>query len=119
MAKILVCDNEKDICNLLKLILKRGGHDVLVSLDGKECLAKWEKEKPDLVLLDIMMPDMSGWDVFQKIRTRDGNQKIAFLSVLEVSEERKRELMKEGLSDYIMKPFTQDQLLSKVEKILR
>jgi len=118
MVKILHVDNEQDTIVLVKLILTKAGYNVESAMSGKECLKKYEEEKPNLILLDIMMPDMSGWDVFQKIREKNKKQKIAFLSVIEVSEQRKAELMKEGLVDYILKPFTEEELKTRVKKIL-
>jgi DNA-binding response OmpR family regulator len=71
------------------------------------------------VLLDIMMPDLSGWDVLQQLKKQDPGAKVAFLSVLEVSDERKERLKEEGLADYIMKPFTSKELKTKVNAILK
>lgn len=118
MAKIMEVDNEPDTVELVKEILERAGHEVVTAYGGRECLAKLEKERVDLVLLDIMMPDLSGWDVYQRIRKMNKKQKVAFLSVVEVSKERKEALKKEGLSDYIMKPFTEEELIERVKAIL-
>jgi len=79
---------------------------------------KAEKEKVDLVLLDIMMPGMSGWDVFNRINKKSPDIKVAFMSVLEISDKRKQVLIEEGLADYIMKPFDKESLLNRVDKIL-
>lgn len=116
MAKVLVVDNEIMITDLVKEILKRDGHSVSVASGGNECIKKLEKEKFDIVLLDIMMPDMSGWDVFQKIKKHAG-MKIAFLSVTEITKERKEILMKEGLADFINKPFTPKDLSARVRAL--
>lgn len=118
MAKILTVDNEPDTVDLIESVLKNAGFEVIKALSGKEGLEKWEKEKPDLILLDIMMPDLSGWDVYQRIRTKDKIQKVAFLSVIETSEYRIQALKKEGLSDYILKPFKPEELIERVKKIL-
>jgi hypothetical protein len=77
-----------------------------------------EKEIPDLILLDIMMPGMSGWDVFNKINKKSSNIKVAFLSVLEISDKRKQVLIEEGLADYIMKPFEQAELRARLQNLL-
>jgi len=118
MAKILVVDNEPDIVDLVKSILENYGFHVTTANSGRECLEKIEKEKPDLVLLDIMMPDISGWEVYRKIREGDKEMKIAFVSIIEVSPERRDSLMKEGLSDYITKPFTKSELVERVKAIV-
>lgn len=116
--KVMVVDNEPDTVELVKVILEEGGYVVSTAYSGIECLNKLEKEKPDLILLDLMMPDLSGWDTFNRIRKKDTKVKIAFISVLEVSADRKEKLIMNGLSDYITKPFTADELLSRVNKIL-
>jgi CheY-like chemotaxis protein len=119
MKKIMVVDNEPDIVDLTRTVLEIGGYEVVPAYSGEECLKLLEKEQVDLILLDIMMPGMSGWDVFNKVKKRNYNIKIAFISVLEITEKRKQVLLDEGLSDYIMKPFDKDTLLDKVDEILK
>ena len=118
MKKILVVDNEPDIVDLTRTVLELGGYQVVTAYSGEECLRRLEKEKVDLVLLDIMMPGMSGWDVFNRINKKSNQIKVAFMSVLEISDKRKQVLLDEGLADYIMKPFDKDTLLNRVDKIL-
>jgi two-component system response regulator VicR len=119
MKKIMVVDNEPDIVDLTRTVLEIGGYTVVTTYSGEECLRKLEKEKVDLVLLDIMMPGMSGWDVFNRIKKRNDDIKVAFMSVLEISDKRKQVLLDEGLADYIMKPFDKDGLLDRVDTILK
>ena len=119
MAKILHVENEPDTRELVKTILEGAGHIVTSAENGKECLSIYRKGKFDLVLLDIMMPDLSGWDVLQTLKKMDKTAKIAFLSVLEVSEDRKERLKQEGLADYIMKPFTKKELKERVGALLQ
>ncbi len=64
------------------------------------------------------MPGLSGWDVFNRIKKRNPEIKVAFMSVLEISDKRKQVLLDEGLADYIMKPFDKDSLLETVDRIL-
>jgi two-component system, OmpR family, response regulator VicR len=118
MKTIMVVDNEPETVTLVKTILENRGYKVSTALSGKECLSAIKKSSQDLILLDIMMPDMSGWDVYQKIRKTDKKTKIAFLSVIEVSPERKKTLLKSGVSDYITKPFLPDDLVSRISKII-
>ena len=118
MKKIMVVDNEPDIVDLTRTVLELGGYQVVTAYSGEECLRQLEKEKVDLVLLDIMMPGMSGWDVFNRINKKSNQIKVAFMSVLEISDKRKQVLLDEGLADYIMKPFDKESLLSRVDKIL-
>jgi len=119
MKKIMVVDNEPDIVDLTRTVLELGGYTVVPSYSGEEALRKLEKEKVDLVLLDIMMPGMSGWDVFNRIKKKSKDIKVAFMSVLEISDKRKQVLLDEGLADYIMKPFDKETLLMRVDKILK
>ena len=118
MKKIMVVDNEPDIVDLTRTVLELGGYNVVAAHSGEECLRLLEKEKVDLVLLDIMMPGMSGWDVFNRINKKSPNIKVAFMSVLEISDKRKQVLFEEGIADYIMKPFDKDSLLNRIDKIL-
>ncbi len=119
MKKIMVVDNEPDIVDLTRTVLELGGYTVVPSYSGEDALRKLEKEHVDLVLLDIMMPGMSGWDVFNRIKKKNQAVKVAFMSVLEISEKRKQVLLDEGLADYIMKPFDKETLLQRVDKILK
>jgi CheY-like chemotaxis protein len=119
MKKIMVVDNEPDIVDLTRTVLEIGGYNVVPAYSGEECLRKLDKEHVDLVLLDIMMPGMSGWDVFNRIKKKSPKIKVAFMSVLEISDKRKQVLLDEGLADYIMKPFDKDTLLSRVDSILK
>ncbi len=120
MASIMVVDNDPSVANMIKRMLEGAGHTVTTATGGFECLEKLKKTKPDLLLLDVMMPDLSGWDLYWRIRKDDEKIKVAFVSVMEVSPERKKELINEyGISDYILKPFTQDQLTQAVDNILK
>ena len=119
MKKIMVVDNEPDIVDLTRTVLELGGYTVVPSYSGEEALRRLEKEKVDLVLLDIMMPGMSGWDVFNRIKKKNKDIKVAFMSVLDISDKRKQVLIDEGLADYIMKPFDKETLLQRVDKILK
>lgn len=118
MVKIMHVDNEPDTLKLVKTILEKEGFNVVTALSGKECLGKLGEENPDLVLLDVMMPDMSGWDVYQRIRKMKKRPKVAFLSVIEVSKERRRALFNNGISDYITKPFDRADLVKRIKKIV-
>ncbi len=115
----MVVDNEPDIVDLTRTVLEIGGYEVVPAYSGEECLDKLENNQVDLVLLDIMMPGMSGWDVFNRIKKNYDDLKVAFMSVLEISDKRKETLLNEGLSDYVLKPFDKDTLLNTVDKILK
>ncbi|MBN2043117.1 MAG: response regulator [Candidatus Aenigmarchaeota archaeon] len=118
MSQILIVDDEPDTVDMIKSILEMYGFSVNTAHNGKECLKKVNKNNTELVLLDIMMPDMSGWEVFNKIRKTKKNLKVIFISVVEISPERKQSLIKDGLFDYINKPFTKDDLVGRVKNAI-
>jgi DNA-binding response OmpR family regulator len=118
MVKIIHVDNELDSVNLVKTILEKEGFDVFTARNGKECLDKMKEEDADLLLLEVMMSDMSGWDLYQKIREMNKKPKVAFLSVIDVSKERREILLNSGISDYITKPVDNDDLIKRVKKIV-
>lgn len=117
MNKILYVEDNTDTANAVKMILNHAGFDTDLAFDGKEGLQKIRENNYDLILLDVMLPDMSGWDIFVKIKNRK-DCKYAFLSAIPVSTERMEELRKEGVSDYIMKPFVKEDLINRIKKIL-
>lgn len=119
VVKIMAVDDEPDILNLVKRILGGAGHQFVGCASGEECLEKYEKEKPDLVLLDIMMPGIDGWHVYKRLKQTNKDQKIAFLTVLGMPNETKEGVVEMGVDDYITKPFEPAQLLERVKAILK
>jgi len=117
MKTILYVEDNKDTAQAVKIILEHVHFKVDLAYDGKEGLKKIKQNKYDLILLDIMLPDMSGWDIFENV-SKKVKTNYAFLSALPVSSERVDQLKKAGVSDYIMKPFTKADLVSKIVKIL-
>jgi two-component system, OmpR family, response regulator VicR len=116
--KILVVDDEEDMVGLTKKILELEGYNITIARSGRDCLEKIEKTDFDLILLDIMMPGMSGWDVFDKIQEKKSDAKVVFVSILDISEKRRCHLMVQGLAGYIKKPFSDDELVETVNNIL-
>lgn len=117
MKKILYVEDDEDTADAAKMILELAGFKVDVAFTGKAGLHMIAHNSYDLVLLDIMMPDMSGWDLFQKVKSVP--MKFAFLSALPVSNERLAQLKKAGLSDYIMKPFSKESLTKSVKALVK
>jgi len=115
--KILVVDDEPDTLELVKLVLESAGFDAILVNNGMEALAKIDAEKLDLVLLDIMMPDMDGWDVFRKIRERNSNIPIAILTAKAQNIDKLLGLHVLKADDYITKPFGKNELIRKVRKL--
>jgi DNA-binding response OmpR family regulator len=116
--KIMIVDDELDIRNSVGQFLEISGYEIIEAEDGNDCLNKLQQETPDLVLLDIMMPGMSGWDVAAKIKENPkwNNIPIVFLTA-------KGDTMSVGMGnlaseDYIVKPFDIIDLKERVEKVL-
>jgi len=112
---ILVVDDEPDIRQSVKIILEVNGYKVVTAVDGDDCLKKLNEYKPDLILLDIMMPGTPVDEVVKKIK----NIKIAFMSVVRISDARRRGLcVQDNVVDFFQKPFNVSDLIDRVEVIL-
>ncbi|MCC7574759.1 response regulator transcription factor [Candidatus Woesearchaeota archaeon] len=118
MKKILYVEDNQDTAEAVKIILTKAGFDVTTKPTGQEGLTEAKKHNFDCILLDIMLPDMSGWDIFEHLKKSKIKAKYAFLSAIPVSVERKNDLMKSGVSEYITKPFTKTDLINRVNKML-
>ena len=116
MKRILYVEDNEDTANAVRMILTHEGFQTNIALTGKEGVEK-AKDDFDLFLLDVMLPDMSGWDVFHKIKKKRFKGKCAFLSIVP-KPKKLEELRKEGVEDYIMKPFAKADLIKRVRKLL-
>lgn len=117
--KILIVDDEQEIRQFLNLVLRDRGHEVLTAAGAREGLTLARSEKPDLVLLDIMMPEVDGWTVLRQLK-EDGETAgipVAILSARSEASDRAQALM-EGAIDYITKPFSLHDLLGRVDRLL-
>ncbi len=117
--KILIADDEQNIVISIEFLLRREGFEVLVAGDGEAALAKVRAERPDLVLLDVMMPRMNGFDVCQALRADPdlGATRILMLT----AKGRDTEVSKGlglGADGYMTKPFSTKELLAEVRKLL-
>ena len=115
--KVLVVDDEPDTLELVKLVLESGGFEAVLANNGKEALDQIAALRPDLVLLDIMMPDMDGWDVFRKIKEKDPGIPIAILTAKAQNIDKLLGLHVLKADDYITKPFGKNELIGKVKKL--
>lgn len=119
--RLVVCiEDEPAMIDLVTLILKNRGYEVLGALGGKEGLAIVEREKPDVVLLDLMMPDMNGWDVYQQMKA---DEELANIPVIVVTAKAQNIDKVLGLhiakvQDYITKPFSPAELLKSISRVL-
>ncbi len=116
--KILVVDDENDILNFLELVLSEKGYEVVTASGGQEALTRAQLERPDLVLLDIMMPQMDGWEVLKLLRVDEETAEVPVAMLSARTEARDRvQGLQEGAIDYICKPFSLSELLGKIEAI--
>jgi len=119
--KVVVCiEDEPEMIDLVKLILGRKGFDLIGAVGGREGLDTVRRLKPDLVLLDLMMPDMDGWEVYQKMKADDELRDIPVVVVTAKAQSIDKVL---GLhiakvDDYVTKPFGPQELLQSVRKVL-
>ncbi len=116
--KIMVVDDEPSLVELVCAILGQEGFQMISAYSGSECLDKLKTEKPDLILMDMMMPGMSGREATEKIRQdpKTKGLKVAFLTVARFSEVGKDSLKKLNVADYITKPFDNKDLVKRVKK---
>ena len=115
--KILVVDDDANICELLRLYLTKEGYQVTTAGDGEEGLEKFNQIKPDMVLLDVMMPRMDGLEVCRRIR-KAGNTPVMMLTAKGETIDKVAGL-EMGADDYIVKPFEMKELLARVHAVLR
>ncbi|MFQ5801163.1 MAG: response regulator [Candidatus Hydrothermarchaeales archaeon] len=121
MAKmILVVDDEEDILFILKNVLSRRGYEVREASSGEECLEMLEKEKPDLIFMDIMMPGIDGWEVARKIKKdpQTSDILISMLSVKSDPEDRKKSREYSLADEHLSKPVDFDMLVATADALL-
>jgi two-component system response regulator VicR len=115
--KVLVVDDEPDTLELVKLVLESAGFKTMLATSGRDALKLAQASKPDLVLLDIMMPDMDGWEVFRKLKEKDPAIPIAILTAKAQNIDRLLGLHVLKADDYITKPFGKNELIDRVKKL--
>lgn len=115
--KILVINDEPDFLELMKVRLEKHGYNVVTAYNGSEALAKVDRERPDLILLDIIMPQMDGYTTLKELKNRDLNKTIPVI-VLTAKMDMKDLFKVEGITDYITKPFDDEELLLRIKRAL-
>ena len=115
--KILVVDDDTNICELLRLYLTKEGYQVTVANDGEEGLEKFNQVKPDMVLLDVMMPKMDGLEVCRRIR-KAGNTPVMMLTAKGETFDKVLGL-ELGADDYMVKPFDAKEVVARIKAVLR
>jgi DNA-binding response OmpR family regulator len=120
MKKVLVVDDQKDNVFVLQNRLQHEGYEILTAYDGETCIKIAEEEAPDIILLDVMMPGMSGFEVCKTLTT---SKKTSLIPILLVTALTEAEDLKEGFQvgafDYIKKPFNRIELIARVKAALR
>lgn len=118
--KILVVDDEEDIRVSVKMLLEDEAYEVKLAEDGRKALTLLRKEKFDLVLLDVLMPEMSGKETLERIRSnsKTKDQKVAFLTVVDISKYGKKVLDEFRIVEYFQKPIQASDFLKRIRKIL-
>ena len=119
--KVLCIEDDSEMIDLIKLILERKGFQFVGAVGGREGLEAIAREKPDLVLLDIMMPDMDGWDVYRQMKANEEFKDIPVIVVTAKAQSIDKVL---GLhiakvDDYVTKPFGPQELLESVDRVLK
>jgi len=117
--KIMVVDDDRATLMVVRAVLESAKYEVVTAQSGEGCLNVVEKEKPDLILLDVRMPRLSGWETLQRLRD-SGVTDSTKVVMLTVDDNPGKELLefRELLSGYILKPFDKDELLSRMKGIL-
>ena len=116
-AKILIADDDRNICELLKIYLEKEGCNVVLAGDGEEALSKFEAEEPDIILLDVMMPRLDGWQVCRELRKKSDCPIIMITAKGETFD--KVLGLELGADDYVVKPFEPKEIVARVKAVLR
>ena len=114
---VLIADDEDHIRQLIRLYLSNEGFGVSEARTGKEALATWQQSRPDLVVLDIMLPELDGWEVLKQIR-KESNTPVIMLTAKDAELDKVLGL-ELGADDYVTKPFSPRELVSRVKAVLR
>ncbi|WP_102349534.1 response regulator transcription factor [Bacillus sp. Marseille-P3661] len=117
MSGILVVEDEVAISMVLKAYLEKEGYQVIQAFNGKTAIAKFETEKPILVLLDVMLPDLSGWSILEYIRERSTCPVMMLTALGDI--ENKLIGFNHGADDYLAKPFIAEEVIARVKAVLR
>ena len=119
-AKIMIVDDEQDIVIIIGKVLKKSGYEVITAADGLECLEKLENERPDIILLDNIMPNMDGQAVLSKLKASKNTADIPVIMVTAlVDQEHITSAQKGGAAEYIVKPFDYMVMLEKIAQVLK
>ncbi len=117
LEKIMVVDDDKNICELIRLYLEKEQYTVVIANDGNQAIAKFAEESPALILLDIMMPGLDGWQVCREIRKKSN---VPIIMITAKGETFDKVLGLElGADDYVVKPFDTKEIIARIKAVLR
>src|SRR5882762_10248674 len=117
-ATILIADDHDDNRELLQILLVNAGYDVREARDGSECLAIARDERPDLIVIDLSMPVLDGWGVFEELKADQSTRTIPCMTVTAHADLTRSQAMEIGFSGYVSKPFSVEDLLKTVAEVL-
>jgi CheY-like chemotaxis protein len=117
-ANILIADDYEDNRELLRLILASADYEVREACDGRECLEMAKAEPPDLIMVDLSMPVLDGWSVFQALKADERTSAIPCVAVTAYAEPDRERALKAGFSGFLSKPFRSEDLLDIVNQVL-
>jgi two-component system, OmpR family, response regulator len=116
--RLLLVDDEDNLRSMLEAALRHNGFDVVTAANGRDALAAVPAERPDLVLLDVMLPDLDGFEVCRRLRTEGVRTPVLFLTARDETADKVRGLTLGG-DDYLVKPFSLEELVARVQAVLR
>lgn len=126
MSKVLIVDDDADIVEAMRLVMEKRGHKVSLAADGNEGLAKARSEKPDVIILDVMMPRLDGFEVARELKGDSRTRNISILVLTAIKDKMGFDFQKEAndpqwlpVDDYCNKPLDYEILLEKVEHLTR
>lgn len=117
MTKVLIIDDNRQITSILEEYAKKEGYETVIATDGKQGISKFETEKPDIILLDVMMPKIDGFEVCREIRK---SSQVPIIMITARGEDFEKIMGLEiGADDYIVKPFSPGEVMARIKAILR
>jgi two-component system OmpR family response regulator len=116
--RLLLVDDEDNLRSMLEAALRHSGFEVHPAANGREALDAVPEVKPDLIVLDVMLPDLDGFDVCQRLRSTGDRTPVLFLTARDATEDKVRGLTMGG-DDYLVKPFSLDELVARINAVLR
>ena len=121
MRKIMVVDDDAGVLKIVSSILEKEGYESIVANSGRECLEILENEKPELIFMDVMMPDMDGWETVKKIKNDESNKDIiiAMLTVKSEPGDKLKSIGEVKADWHLIKPVSRDEIIQTAEWLLK